>query len=106
MNCENFNFESQNISLQSAFPVNMNFAFNSATPNIYGQVSLATKIKLNLSAQSFTVSPFVVNATLNGAQFPKNGLAINFETSVTLNKANATLDVTKLTGKVVERFIV
>ncbi len=97
---KNFNLSSQNISLNSAFPITMNFTFNSTNPNISGQINLNTQIKLNQIAQSITISPFVFNAQLNGPQLPKNGLTVNLQTNLTFNKANATLNIEKLVGKI------
>lgn len=97
---QNFNLASQNISLNSAFPVEMGFTFNSTAPNVNGQVNVDTEIKLAQTTKSITVSPFVLNATLNGTQFPKNGLTVNLQTDATLNSAAATLDISKLKGKI------
>lgn len=96
----NFNLNSQNISFNSAFPITMDFSFNSTQPNIYGQVSLNTKIAINQSKQTVVISPFVIDAQLNGSQFPKNGLTINLQSSVALNQKKATLDLSKLEGRI------
>ena len=57
--------------------------FNSSAPNVNGQINLNTEITARSShARSFSVSPFVLNATLNGPQFPQNGLTFNLQATL------------------------
>lgn len=97
---QNFNLDSQNIRLNAAVPVVMSFDFNSSAPNINGTVNLNTQIDIDQAMQVFSVSPFILNATLNGSQFPKNGLTFNLQSKAVFNKTNGTLDVSELMGKI------
>ncbi len=96
----NFNLDSENISFASAFPVNMNFHFTSTEPDLQGQVSFNTKIDINQTAETVTVTPFVLDADLTGAKLPKNGVKINLSLAAKLDQKNATFDLSSLKGQI------
>lgn len=100
-----FNFQSRHISLNSMFPVSMNFGFTRSNPMVEGQASLSTEIALNQAEQSIAVSPFVINATLRGDKFPKEGLSIHLNSqfimrpkAISVTQLTLDLDQSEVTG--------
>lgn len=95
-----FNLNSQNINLKKSFPINMNFSFSSTQPNAYGQISLNTVIAINQPQQTITIAPFVVNATINGENLPKDGIPISLRSNIMLDQKQAILNLNKIAGQI------
>jgi len=64
-NIEKFNLNAKDISLTSSFPFTMQFNFVGQEPDINGQVSLSSKMLLNVNAQNYRLHDAVLIAQVN-----------------------------------------
>lgn len=62
---EKFNLRAKDISLTSSFPLTMQFNFAGQQPDINGQISLTSKMLLNVNAQNYRLHDAVLTAQIN-----------------------------------------
>ena len=96
MELSQFNFTSGALSLDTDFPVEMDFAVDISDPKLDGRIHFAAMLGLDINGQRYRLSDARLNTKLASPLFPSGRLDADIDTEVTADLSQQTAEVKNL----------
>jgi len=93
---EGLNLNSGPVTLGQAFDIDTRFRFTSKQPEIHGDVTLASKLSIDLKKQRYQARKLQLQLSLTGAAVPNGSLATQLNSDISTDLSQQTLTVEKL----------